>query len=112
SRAPVPFAARDRHGLFEHHFDQRRSDLVRSVAEILEVHPEREKLRSTDLAMAERFGDQLSLMAYCVRWTPDCSRVLFHFGNHLAANSRGEPRVGYVMTARPDLSEVTTAVDM
>ncbi|WP_116951767.1 hypothetical protein [Jiangella endophytica] len=115
-RAPVPFAARDRHGLFRYDFDaaadKAAAELVLPVARILDEHPERDRVLAADERQRSLTGDGLSLMAYCVRWNGDGSRLIFHFGNHLAAKGRGEERVGYVMTARPDLSEISMAVDL
>ena len=106
--SPVPFGKRDQHGLFAHDFDAGRSELVLTVQQVLDEHPARDRLLAADRDQPSG----LSLMTYCVRWSPDCSRLLFYFGNHLATYSRGEPKVGYVMTARADLSDVRLAVDL
>lgn len=110
--APVPFGARDRHGLFRYSFEPPGSELILSVDQALGVVPDPDRLRAADQAATERFGDGLTLMTYCVRWTPDASRLLFHVGNHLAPRSRGEERILYVMTAAPDLTDLHVAVDL
>lgn len=85
-----------------------------SVAEILDTHPDRDRIRASDVAIRERLGvgEGLTLMAYCVRWSPDGSRLLFYFGNHCTVAERGEPKLAYVMTADRDLSDVRVALDL
>ena len=112
--APVPFQARERHGLFEYSFDPPSSRLRLSVAEILERHPQRDLLLRADRDVKDRHGerDGLTLMAYCVRWSPDGSRLLFYFGNHCTVPERGEPRIAYVFTADRSLGEIHLALDL
>jgi hypothetical protein len=113
-RAPVPFAARDRHGLFEHRFDPAASSLRLSVSDILDNHPQRDMLKAADKAMRDRLGanEGLTLMAYCVRWNQRGDRFLFFFGNHNVVKERGEPRLAYVFTAKRDFSDIHLAVDI
>jgi len=113
-QAPVPFQERDRHGLFSYTFDPPEQTLVASVAQILDAHPDRDRIAASDREVRGRLGDGegLTLMAYCVRWSPDGSRLLFFFGNHRVVAERGEPRLSYVMTADRDLEEIRLALDL
>lgn len=110
--APAPFQARDRHGVFE--FDRERSALRLSVAEILERHPDRDALHIMDNAVRERLGpgEGLTLMAYCVRWSRDGSKLLFYFGNHCTDSRRGEPRISYILTSDRKLTDFHVAVNL
>lgn len=113
-QAPVPFQQRDRHGVFSYDLPQHASRLELSVEKILEHHPERDRIHASDREVRARWGesDGLTLMAYCLRWSPDGSRFLFYFGNHSAPASRGEPRISYVMTSDRSFDEVNLAVDL
>lgn len=113
-QAPVPFAARERHGVFEHSFSPAVSRLRLSVADILERHPQRDKLHAEDKAMRQRLGagEGLTLMAYCVRWNPRGDRFLFFFGNHNVVKERGEPRLAYVFTSDRSFTDIHLAVDI
>lgn len=113
-RAPVPFAQRDQHGIFEYEFAPARRRLKASIADILERHLFRDRLVASDREIAARLGsgEGLTLMAYCVRWSPDGSRLIFHFGNHCVVPERGEPRLSYVMTTDRDMKEVHVAMDL
>ncbi len=112
--APMPFQARGEHGLFEYTFDPPRRTLRLSVAEMLNRHPQRDRLAAADAEIRARLGgnEALTLMLYCVRWNPEGSRMLFYFGNHCVVKERAEPRVGYVMTADRDLHDIHLAVDL
>ena len=112
--APVPFQAREEHGLFEYTLDPPRRTLRLSVAELLERHPHRDALARADREVRGRLGaqDGLTLMAYCVRWAPRGDRLLFYFGNHNVVKERGEPRLGYVFTSDRALKELYLAVDL
>jgi hypothetical protein len=112
--SPVPFQARDRHGLFEYTLDPPSSSLRLSVAEILENHPDRDRLMAGDAEMRRlhRDDDGLTLLSFCVRWSPDASRFLFFFGHNALPSERGEPRIKYVMTARRDFTDVRVAMDL
>ena len=110
--APVPFMARDRHGIFESSFTEQQPKLRLSVEQILDRHPDRDKLLASDREIKQRHGDGLTLMAYCVRWAPDGSRFLFFFGNHNVAKDRGEPKITYVMTADRSLRDIQVAMDL
>lgn len=112
--APVPFQARDAHGLFEYTFDPPTRRLRLSVAEMLERHPQRDRLWAADHEVKRRLGaeDGLTLMLYCVRWSPTGDRCLFYFGNHNTVAARGEPRLAYVMTADRELGEIHLALDL
>lgn len=113
-RAPVPFQDRDRHGIFEHTLDPASSRLRFSVAELLERHPQRDRLLAADQEIKSRLGknDGLTLMAYCVRWNRAGTRCLFYFGNHCVVKSRGEPRIGMVYTADRDFREIHLVLDL
>ncbi len=112
--APVPFQCREDHGLFETTFDPPRRRLRLSVAEVLDRHPDRDAIRKADRQIKGRLGSDegLTLMIYCVRWSPEGKRMLFYFGNHNVVKDRGEPRLSYVFTADRALEEVHLAVDM
>jgi len=112
--APVPFQARDRHGIFSYDLDRGASHLALSIEQILDQHPDRDRIAKSDAEIRGRLGGQegVTLMAYCVRWSPDGSRLLFYFGNHCTVAQRGEPRLAYIMTADRDLSNVQLALDL
>ncbi|MEX2605723.1 MAG: hypothetical protein WD708_00110 [Kiritimatiellia bacterium] len=105
--SPVPFEARHQHGLVEMKFDPPLNRVCLSTEEILNAHPDVEKLR-----VADRNSHALTLMTYCVRWAPDGKRFLFYFGNHCVDKSRGEPRIAYVFTSDRDLREIHLAMDL
>ncbi len=112
--APAPFQARDQHGLFEYTFDPPAKRLRISVAEMLERHPDRDRLHQADREVRERLGaaDGLTLMIYCARWAPDGKRFLFYFGNHNVVKSRGEPKLSYVFSSDRELSETHLVADL
>jgi hypothetical protein len=112
--APVPFQERERHGIFEYTLDPPSERLRLSVAQVLEQHPQRDRLLAWDRDVRERMGpdDGLTLMLYSVRWNATGSRCLFYLGNHTVRGVRDEPRVGYIMTADRDLREMRLAVDL
>jgi hypothetical protein len=113
--APVPFQAREDHGISEVVFDpQPSSRLVLTTAEILERHPQRDRLLEADREMRERHGagDGLTLMTYCVRWNNRGDQFLFYFGNHNVVRERGEPRIGSVFTTDRSLRDIRLAVDL
>lgn len=112
--AEVPFQARDRHGLCRIAFDPPRSELVLSVAEVLEQHPQRDRLQAADREVKARYGpnDGLTLMCYCVRWNPMGDRLLFYFGNHCVNKARPEPRIASVFTADRDGNNLQQAIDL
>ena len=112
--APVPFQARDRHGIFQHQFPNQAPALKLSVEQILRSSAERERLTASDRELKNRLGneDGLTLMAYCVRWSPDGSRLLFFFGNHCVVKERGEPKITYVMTADRGMDHLYVAMDL
>lgn len=113
-KAPVPFQARDQHGLFRFSPRTGERSLALSVAEVLERHPDRDRLLRADRDVKRLYGEQdgLTLMCYCLRWAPDGSRFLFYFGNHTVSSVREEPHIGYVFTADKDLKELHMAVDL
>lgn len=112
--APVPFQHRHEHGLFQYSFGANSQTLRLNVSDILERHPDRDRLLQSDQEMKMRWGsdDGLTLMSYCVRWNADGSRLLFYFGNHCVVKDRGEPRLAYVFTADRELKELHLAVDL
>lgn len=113
-QAPFPFAARDRHGLFQHQITARQSTLMLSVEQLLQTHPDRDLLLQEEKALKDRLGPNefLTLMAYCVRWNSQGDRCLFYFGNHCVDKKRGEPRLSYVFTADKDFKEIHLAMDL
>lgn len=110
-QAPVPFAARDRHGLFRLAFGE-PARLILSVAQLAEHSALRERLARLDAEQHARTGDGLTLMAYCVRWNRDGSRMMFHFGNHCVDQRRGEPRLQWLFTADRDGGDIRLALDV
>lgn len=112
--SPVPFQSRHEHGLFEIHFDPPSERLKLSVADFLERHPHRQQLAAADAESCKRNGDGLTLMLYCVRWSPDGSRFLFYFGNHTTPGvpERDEPKVAYVFTSDRSLKDFHLALDL
>ncbi|MDA3873190.1 MAG: hypothetical protein PF795_04455 [Kiritimatiellae bacterium] len=110
SLSPIPFREREKHGLWKMSFDPPSRELVLSTEELLRSHPDVDRLREFD-----NREDGLTLMTYCVRWSPDGSRFLFYFGNHTVANKvdgRNEPRVGYVFTADRNCGDLHLAMDL
>ena len=110
-RAPVPFADRAHHGLFTYDFDACSSRLALSVADIKEILCD-PQLDTWDREQRQKTGDLTTLMAYCLRWSPDGKKCMFHFGNHCVDRSRGEPKIMYVLTADSDLSNVKLALNL
>ncbi|MBQ3865366.1 MAG: hypothetical protein II776_00565 [Clostridia bacterium] len=111
--APVPFAARDRHGLFRYTMEPQTAKLALSVADVLARHPRRDELLKAEEAYVRETGnDGFTLMCYCVRWSPDGERLLFYFGNHCVDKRRGEPKLCYVFTAKKDLTDLHLALDL
>jgi hypothetical protein len=112
--SPVPFLSREKHGIFLMNFNQSETRLVLTVAQLLEIHPQKDRLQLEEEKINERLGQNegLTLMCYCVRWNPQGSRLLFYFGNHCVAKSRKEPRIAYIFTADRDLKNLTLALDL
>ena len=115
--APVPFQARDHHGIYRISFDPPGNELLVTTQQILEQHPNRAQLEEADRDIRQRLGgdDGLTLMTYCVRWNRQGTRFLFFFGNHSVAGSvpeRGEPRIKSIFTADRDFSEVHLANEL
>ncbi|MAX27212.1 MAG: hypothetical protein CMJ19_22170 [Phycisphaeraceae bacterium] len=110
---PVPFQARDRHGISQIDFSKQTSDLIFTTQQMLDQHACRDQLLEADKEVKSRLGDDegLTLMLYCVRWNRQGTRMLFYFGNHCVVKERGEPRIAYVMTADRDLKNINMVVD-
>ena len=113
-KAPFPFQARDKHGLFRFDVEKQSAELILSVAEVIENHPDRDKILKADQAIKKLYGSQsgLTLMCYCLRWAQNGERCLFYFGNHNVSKIRKEPKIAYVCTAKKDLSDIHIAVDL
>lgn len=114
SLAPVPFEQRDRHGIFAFDFSGTPPRLCLSVAELLAVHPDRERLQALDRELAQRTGTAtgLTLMAYCVRWSPDSRNFLLYFGNHCVDPARGEPQISHLFTCSRDFRDLRFVLDI
>lgn len=112
--SPVPFLSREKHGIFLMNFNKRETRPVLTVAQLLAIHPEKDRLSIEEKNLQERLGQNegLTLMCYCVRWNPQGTRLLFYFGNHCVAKSRKEPRIAYIFTADADLNNLTLALDL
>lgn len=111
--SPIPFEARDEHGLFMASPLTGEKKLVLSINDILKVHPLRERLLEED----KKYPNGLTLMVYCARFDRAGKRVMFHFGNHCTGRSRGEPHVMSLFTADFDpvtkqISKLAQALDM
>jgi len=100
--SPVPFAERDRHGLFCVRPSTGERRLVLSVNDVLAIHPLRERLLEEDERTAARTGTPATLMIYCARYNRSGSRILFHFGYHCTDRRRGRPHLLSLFTARCD----------
>lgn len=112
--SPVPFLARDRHGISQIRFDGTGERLALSTQDILDHHPDRERILEAERGLKSRLGQEegLTLMTYCVRWNRQGTRCLFYFGNHCVVKERGEPRLAYVFTADRDLRDLHLALDL
>jgi len=117
-QAPVPFQARDQHGISSVTFDPPCIKQILTIEQILARHPygipHRSKILQADHEIKKRLGanDGLTLMTYCVRWNFDGSRFLFYFGNHCVAKERKEPRISYVFTADRQRNDIHLAIDL
>jgi hypothetical protein len=112
--SPVPFQSRDKHGIFLMNFNKLENKLILSVAQLLDVHPQKNRLLLEEEKIKKRLGpsEGLTLMCYCVRWNPQGTRLLFYFGNHCVDKSRYEPRIAYVFTADKNLNNLKLALDL
>jgi len=112
--APVPFQARDRHGISLVSFDSPGERLALSTQQILDTHPDRDRILAADREIKARLGpdDGLTLMTYCVRWNRAGTRCLFFFGNHCVVKDRGEPKITSIFTADRDLKKIQLALDI
>lgn len=113
-KAPIPFAERDKHGLFRFSPEKGRVELALSVNDILALHPDRERILEAERKFIEETGhsEGFTLMAYCVRWAASGDRLLFYFGNHCVDKRRQEPKLSYVFTAKRDLTDIRLALDL
>lgn len=112
--APVPFENRDEHGIFEYTFAPKSRRLRLSVNQMLECHPDRERLLECDRELSSRNGTPagLTLMCYCVRWNPRGDRMLLYFGNHCVVKTRQEPKVTCIFTCKRDFTDLHLALDL
>lgn len=112
--SPVPFQARDRHGISRLSFDRPGEELLLSTEQILATHPQRDRIRAADREIRNRLGpnEGLTLMTYCVRWNRSGTRCLFFFGNHCVVKSRGEPKINCIFTADRSLGDVRLVLDL
>jgi hypothetical protein len=113
-QAPVPFLERRRHGLSLLSFHPPAETLRFSTQDVLDQHPDRDRILAAEKEMQSRLGtsEGLTLMIYCVRWNRQGTRFLFYFGNHCVVKERGEPRLAYVFTASRDLTDIRLALDI
>ncbi len=110
----IPFLARDRHGISEMSFDPPKEKLILSTRQILDLHPDRERILAADEEVRSRLGknEGLTLMTYCVRWNRQGTRFLFYWGNHNVVKSRGEPKLAYIFTSDREMKEIRLALDL
>ena len=109
--APMPFQQREDHGLFGFSFSPPSQRLLLSVAEVLDRHPDRDRLLREDRLIKSRLGtkDGLTLMTYCVRWSPSGDRLLFT--SAITALYRNEKNRAWLMCSpRRDLQEIHLAL--
>lgn len=109
-QSPIPFAERNHHGLFgitQRPFSNR---LYYTTEELLSLFPNQEQFRKDDQRFQELGG--LTMMVYCVRYSRDGKRLLFHVGNHCVDRSRGEPKLMAIYTADRDLKNIHLALDL
>jgi hypothetical protein len=112
--SPVPFQARDRHGISRLSFDRPDGELVITTEQILQVHPQRERILAADREIRDRLGpgEGLTLMIYCLRWNRAGTRCLFFFGNHCVVKDRREPKINSIFTADRSLGDIRLALDL
>lgn len=112
--SPIPFQARNQHGISRITFDSPSKELILSTEAIFERHPLRDRILKADREIKKRLGQDegLTLMTYCVRWNRSGSRCLFYFGNHCVDSSRGEPKIASIFTADRHLKEIHMALDL
>jgi len=110
--SPAPFEARDKHGLFEHSFENNSLRLALSVNDVLNQHPDKEMLLELDkkLSIEMKTPAGLTLMTYCPRWNPQGTKFLFYFGNHCVR--RDEPKIAYVFTCNKDFTDLHLALNL
>ena len=113
-QAPVPFLERKHHGMSLLRFDPPSESLCLSTQDVLDRHPDRDRILAAEKDLQSRLGahEGLTLMIYCVRWNRQGTRFLFYFGNHCVVKERGEPRLAYVFTADRDLTDIRLALDI
>ena len=115
-QSPVPFGARDEHGLFLCKPSTGEKRLALSVNDVLAIHPRREELLAEDKKCFARTGTKSTLMIYCARYNREGSRIMFHFGNHCTDKRRGEPHLLSLFTAKVGadgtLSDLRHALDL
>jgi len=97
--SPVPFAERDRHGLFRCFPKTGKNELVLSINDVLAVHPLRDQLMEAEARVLRETGTPLTLMIYCARYNREGSRIMFHFGNHCTDKRRNEGHLLSLFTA-------------
>ena len=111
---PVPFEERDKHGIFEFSFDGSEPKLAYSVNDFLSFHPMRDELLALDNELKNKYNRVcgLSLMAYCVRFSPNGKHFLVYFGNHCVVPERNEPRISHVFYGHTGSKELHFALDV
>ena len=114
SLCPIPFEERDKHGIFEFSFDGSTPKLAYSVNDFLSFHPMRDELLKLDSELKNKYNRVcgLSLMAYCVRFSPNGKHFLVYFGNHCVVPERNEPRVSHVFYGHTGSKELHFALDV
>ena len=113
SLCPIPFEERDRHGIFEFGFDGNPPNLAYSINDFLDIHPMRDELLALDKELQEKYNRVcgLTLMAYCVRFSPNGEHFLVYFGNHCVVPERNEPRVSHIFYGRKGSRKLNFAFD-
>lgn len=114
SLCPISFEERDRHGIFQFGFDGKEPQLEYSINDILSFHPMKDDLLSLDRELAEKYNRVcgLSLMAYCVRFSPNGEHFLLYFGNHCVVPDRNEPRISHIFYGKRGSKELHFAIDV
>lgn len=111
---PVPFEERDKHGIFEFSFDGSAPKLRYSINDFLDFHPKRDELLAVDRELREKYNRVcgLTLMAYCVRFSPNGKHFIIYFGNHCVVSERNEPRVSHLFYGKTGSDELKFVLDM
>ena len=113
-KSPIPFEMRSKHGIFVNDVYNNTCVLKLSIDDIIKRTGLTEKICELDNEVKARLGknEKMTLMAYCVRWNRDGSRMLFYFGNHCTDARRKEKKVSMIFTCTKNFEELSLAIDL